>query len=590
MTQGQERPEARSRFRVLRRERRNTRHSKSDKLPARVNRKKPKAEPARPSAGPSRAAIGPAFAFLGTLGVVALVFSRVASYGFLNWDDPDVLVRNPPLDGPGVVAWAFSTTHVGHYQPLAWLAWAALRRGFGSGAAVHHLAALVGHAVNTALVFLLARRLAGAARLSAGAGIAGALLAALAFGLHPLRVEVVAWASAFPYALALGPLLLACLAYCRYVHTAAQGWFAAALALYGVSLLCRPMAPGFALVLLILDLWLRRSGTWGSFVFEKLPFGVLGALAALAEAGARSFAPLERVGLVSRLGHVAWAPLVYVARTLWPSGLTPLDPLPIESRGSAAEALAGVGLLVVVTLVAWRLRDRSAAIPAGWFALLVLAAPAAGFVPSGLQASADRYTYLPGVVLALLAGGAFARGWERPARRPLLAAIGLLVSGSLALATTRYLPAWRDSIALWTRALEADPRNDVALYNLALALEEKGDNDAAIERYEELLRVLPEHGPARHNRERLLAQRFEREAGALAQAGRLTEAVATYSRALALDPLRLHSRRSRGMALAELGRCEEALADLQSALAAGSEPAVLAALDYCQRQSRPVPP
>jgi tetratricopeptide (TPR) repeat protein len=550
-----------------------------------MSRKQPRARPTVRNAASSGASVASRVAFLAVLAVVALTFRPVGGHAFLNWDDPDVLVRNPSLDGPGVVAWAFSTTHLGHYQPLAWLAWAALRRSFGAGAAVHHVAALAGHVANTGLVFLLASSLARAARLGAAARVAGAAAAAVVFGLHPLRVEVVAWASAFPYVLALLPLLLAALAYLRYVAHGARGWLGAALALYALSLLSRPMAPGFALVLVILDAWLGRTDTWRRIALEKLPFAGLGALAALAEAGARSFAPLGRVGLVSRLGSAAWAPFHDVASTLWPSRLTPLDPLPIETSGSFAGALAATALLVAATLVVWRLRRYGRALPACWLAFLVLTAPAAGVAPSGLQATADRYTYLPGVALALLAGAAFARAWDAPARRPLLAGLGLTILIALALTTAHTLPHWRDSMALWTRALQVDPRNDVALYNLALAFEEKGEDEAALERYAELLRLLPGHGPARHNHDRLLARRLEQEAGALAQARRLSEAVAVYSRALALDPLRLHSRRSRGMALAELGQCEEALPDLQAAVAAGPEPALVEALAYCRKQT-----
>jgi len=521
-----------------------------------------------------------------TLAAVALAFSGVARHEFLNWDDPGVLVRNPSLGAPEVVAWAFGTTHSGHYQPLAWLAWAAVRRGFGAGAAVHHLASLVLHVANAGLVFLLAARLAGVARLGAAAQAPGAVAAALAFGLHPLRVEPVAWASAFPYVLALLPLLLSLVAYLRFATRGGLCWFAAALGLYGVSALCRPMAPGLALVLLILDAWLGRAADWRRVALEKAPFAAIGATAALAEAGARHFAPMERVGLVSRIGDAAWAPFVYVGRTLWPSGLTPLDPMPIEPGGSALAAFAGVALLSALTIAAWSLRHRSAALPACWLAFLVLAAPAAGLAPSGLQATADRYTYLPGVVLALLVGGAFARGWEVPARRQLLAGIGLIASLALAIGTLRYLPHWRDSRALWTRALVVDARNDVALYNLALALEESGDEDAAVRRYHELLRLIPDHAPARHNRDRLEAKRLEGDANGLAQSGRLAEAIDVYSRALALDPERLHSRRSRGMALAQLGRFDEAIPDLQAAVAAQPEPALVEALAYCLRRGR----
>ena len=52
---------------------------------------------------------------------------------------------NAALGGERVLGWAFATTHLSHYQPLSWLAWAALRRGFGLSPAAHHLASLLLH-------------------------------------------------------------------------------------------------------------------------------------------------------------------------------------------------------------------------------------------------------------------------------------------------------------------------------------------------------------------------------------------------------------------------------------------------------------
>ena len=49
----------------------------------------------------------------------ALVFWPVLNNQFVNWDDPDVLLNNPHLGQPGIAAWAFTTTLMGHYQPLA---------------------------------------------------------------------------------------------------------------------------------------------------------------------------------------------------------------------------------------------------------------------------------------------------------------------------------------------------------------------------------------------------------------------------------------------------------------------------------------
>jgi hypothetical protein len=521
------------------------------------------------------------------LGAVYLAFAPVVGHGFLNWDDGETIVRNERLSERGVAAWAFRTGFVGHYQPLSWLAWALLRRVAGVDPAAYHSASLVLHLVNTALVFLLAAALARAASLGVHSRLLAATAAALVFGLHPLRVEPVAWASAFPYVLALAPLIWSTLAYLRYARGGSAPWLVSACALYAASTLVRPAAPGFPLVLLVLDAWLGRRSAWRRALWEKTPFLLVGVAGAVSEASARRFASLEHVGAWDRLGAAALSPFAYLGQTLWPAGLTPLQPLPLEGGSAPVAVVASLLLLLLATGVTAWLGRRCPALAACWIAYLVLAAPAAGLLPSGLQATADRYTYLPGVALALLAGGALGRLADVPGRRAL--AVGLVTCAALGmgLATSRYLAHWRDSVRLWTRALAVDSRNDVALYNLALAHEERNDDGAALARYDELLRLIPEHAPARQNRDRLEARRLEEQAGALAQARRLAEAVDLYSRALALDPKRLHSRRSRGMALAELARYEEAIPDLRAALQAdAAEPSVRHALAYALRQSR----
>jgi protein O-mannosyl-transferase len=138
------------------------------------------------------------------LGVV-LLFSPTFSYPFLNWDDGEVFVRNAALHADGFVRWAFTTTYMEHYQPLAWLAWGVVDRAWTLTPAAAHALNVGLHVLCAALVFVLARRLT--------ATTATAIAAALLFAMHPLRVEVVAWASAMPYALALLFALLSLLVF-----------------------------------------------------------------------------------------------------------------------------------------------------------------------------------------------------------------------------------------------------------------------------------------------------------------------------------------------------------------------------------------
>ena len=162
-----------------------------------------------------------------------------------------------------------------------------------------------------------------------------------------------------------------------------------------------------------------------------------------------------------------------------------------------------------------------------------------------------------------------------------LAVVGILVALSW-----RQSGYWRDSVSLWTRAVEIDARDDVALYNLGEALAEAGRRDDAIARYEQALAIVPGNQAARTNRNLLMAVRFEEEGNRLAANRDLAAAAARYGAAVRLDPRRTHSQAALGMALVELGRPGEARAHLQAAIDQGvSDPAIPNALAYVLSQA-----
>jgi Flp pilus assembly protein TadD len=192
-------------------------------------------------------------------------------------------------------------------------------------------------------------------------------------------------------------------------------------------------------------------------------------------------------------------------------------------------------------------------------------APVVGLTPSGLQATADRYMYVPGVIVSIAAGLALARHWPSGRVAVATSLVAAAVVAALAGLTWTQTGYWHDSIALWTRAADLDPRNDIATYNLAIALAEAGREEEAMNRYEQTLRLVPDHALARQNLAIIQAARAERDADRLAAANQLNEASERYTNALTLDPNRLHARAARGMLLVRRGRLTEAVADLRLA-------------------------
>jgi tetratricopeptide (TPR) repeat protein len=484
-----------------------------------------------------------------SLGLVLLAaaaaFVPVLSNGFVNWDDPSTIVDNARLVAADVVRWAFTTDEMGHYQPLSWLAWAVTRGLFGLNATAFHALSLAGHLLNVALVYVLALRLTAIGGVTEPRRRVTATVGAFLFGVHPLQVEVVAWASAYPYVLSLNFLLLSLIAYVNQAGERSQrGMFALSAASYGVSQLVRASAVAFPVVLLLIDVYPLRRSLTRRVLLEKLPFVVIAVGIAAAESMARELATLQEVGVGARLTMAATAPFIYLWRTVMPLRLTPLDPLPIEPRVAWIPLLLGVAGLIALTIAAWRVRRSRPALAVAWATYILLLAPAVGLTPSGQQATADRYMYLPGVVVSLLIGVAVASALSsQPVRRVVLTVGCLTVAVLLMRTTAQQVRWWRDSVTLWSRVAELDARNDIATYNLAIALARAGRDEEAMKRYEQTLALVPDHDLARANLDRMRAKRMDKDvsdtnarAFALVQAGRHREAADMLTQALGRHP------------------------------------------------------
>ncbi|NIQ02191.1 MAG: hypothetical protein GWM98_18810, partial [Nitrospinaceae bacterium] len=86
---------------------------------------------------------------------------------------------------------------------------------------------------------------------------AGGTAAALLFALHPLRVESAVWVSERKDLLCAFFFLAACLLYLRHASRTGPSAkaYAAALGLFALALLSKPMAVSLPLVLILLDLY-----------------------------------------------------------------------------------------------------------------------------------------------------------------------------------------------------------------------------------------------------------------------------------------------------------------------------------------------
>ena len=264
-----------------------------------------------------------------------LAFLPALRADFVNWDDEISFLRNIHYRGLGMaqLKWMFTTTLLGHWSPLAWLTWSFDYVMGGMNPFGYHLTSVVLHAVNIALFFLVARHLlAHGFRVPASspAITAGAVFAALVFGIHPLRAESVAWVSGRRDVLCATFYLLAGLAYLRGVATGgriAPKWWVVSVVAFAAALLSKAAAMTLPLTLLLLDIYpLRRRGVgWPALIIEKAPYAVLAVGAGIMAVAARqeggNITDYGRYGPEARIALTAYTLWFYPWKSLWPTGL-----------------------------------------------------------------------------------------------------------------------------------------------------------------------------------------------------------------------------------------------------------------------------
>ncbi len=439
--------------------------------------------------------VGSLVLFLLTFGI----FSPALNGDFLNWDDGARVVENRDIREFSFdsVERMFSSFCVSNYTPLERLSCAIDVHVWGLDSWGFHFTNVLLHSFNAVWVFLLAWRLIGLASTvhPAGARLSASALAALAFALHPLRVESVAWVSERRDVLSLFFLLPCVLAWIQSIQVvrksqAAWGWRLTAYLLFAASLLSKATGVTLPVVLLLLDFWPLRRFRWEGRDFpiviqcavEKVPFFVLSLVVGLVAVwGQAQFGGLvhpEYYGFAARAVNAATAIVFYLCQWIFPNALSPLYAMPLHPvRWMDLGTWLPVVWIVLVTIMMWRWRFWHPALFVGWGSFFIMILPLSGLLQSGGAMVADRYTYVSMIPLAMLLG---AMVLEIHCRR------GIFLMGVVALLgfwtwrTEVQIRVWKDSRTLWERVVQTVPNESLPLNNLGMVLLAEGQPHRAL--------------------------------------------------------------------------------------------------------------
>jgi protein O-mannosyl-transferase len=508
-------------------------------------------------------------------GLTALVFLRSLGHGFVAWDDEVLLVNNPAFRGFSWVhlRWIAGNT-LGHYVPVTWLSFALDYELGGLRPAGYHLTNVLLHAVNAGLVYALALRLLGCATAwTTHARRVGAVVTALVWALHPLRVESVSWVTGRRDLLSGFFFFLVLLAYAQATSARGarrRGWQVATVAVYTLALGSKATVIPAPLVLMALDVYpLRRlpanirswaaPALWGVWL-EKVPLVLLAGLAAGASAIILG-GGYQVLGVSAWLGKLAVCLTTPLWKTIWPLSLSPLYELPRRIDLGDAQYWADGLLVAGVTITVIALCRRWPAGAVAWIWYLAFLAPVSTAAHAAPQITADRYSYLPilGPLLLVGAGAAAfteAAGAARVSRALAQSAGVGAVTIIMVLAglTWRQQAIWQDTGRLWTHAVAVTPDCFFCHTNLGNWLMTQDQVVEAVVHFEVARSLRPDRAGIRAN-----------IGHAMVRLGHPADAIPHYEAVLLQSPGRTSIRVDLASALVAVGRLPEAVARLEEA-------------------------
>jgi tetratricopeptide (TPR) repeat protein len=485
-----------------------------------------------------------------------IVFGQTLGHQFVNFDDGSYVYRNSivarglSVDG---IKWAFTHSVAANWHPVTVLSHMVDCQFYGLAPGGHHFTNVALHSIAVVLLFVLLWNMTGFLWRSA--------FVAAVFAIHPLHVESVAWIAERKDVLSAVFFMLTLNAYVWYARQPSRLRYFIVLACFVFGLMSKPMLVTVPFLLLLLDYWplgrfhrgsspRKKKSNVRSLVLEKVPMLVLaaatGVVALLTQH--QSINLVATTSLWARVANAFAAILVYIGQTVWPVRLAVFYPHP-EGNISFTKVLFAVAAIIVLTTAAYLSRKRAPYFFVGWFWFLGMLLPVLGIVQVGIQAHADRYTYLPQVGLCL--GGAWMAAdvsskWRY--RQIILALAALAVLVPLTRAARLQASYWYGGRSLWQHALAVTPDNEPARVHLSDAFLQSGQIADALEQARLAAATNPES-----------AESHGVLGAALARSNNLDEAIKELQRAAQLDANLPRVYYNLGNVLAQRGAVEDAI-------------------------------
>jgi tetratricopeptide (TPR) repeat protein len=493
---------------------------------------------------------------LGLLLIVTVIAYAPALRAQYVWDDDEYVTGNPAVQqADGLSTIWLEPRRTPAYYPLVFSSFWVEYHLWGDRAIGYHAVNVALHCMNVLLAWLLLRRLA----------VPGAMLAVAIFALHPVHAESVSWVTERKDVLSGMFILLAIIAWVRFVEERRWRHYTASLALHLAAMLSKAVAAAFA-PLSVLIVWWRSPQTWRRTLPLTVPFFVVSLALALVARWRESIDATfdEQRNLAESLLLASRNIAFYAQKFVWPDDLMAIYPK-WQIVGASPGEYVWVLTIAVAAAVLWLMRRSVGNVPlAGFVFFICMHLPTLGLVNFNFMNYsyvADRYQYIAILGLAALIG-AMAHAvvhrvaWLRGSGgRALAAGAAAAMCLVLAMLTWNHAGAYHDTETLARDTLQKHPEAWSASALLGFELVRRGQFVEGSRELESAVRINPEFALAQYN---LAVVRY--------RMGRTSEAVTGLLKTIEIDPDYPDAHYVLGVILTRSGRPEEAIPYLDKAV------------------------
>ena len=494
-----------------------------------------------------------------SIGLILLItfiaFIPSLSNEFVNWDDDVNLLENPNLnafDWPSIKG-IFTSDVIGNYNPLPIFTFAIEKAIFGLNPTVFHVNNLLLHLFVVFMVYRVLIEL----KISKEA----AFFAALLFGIHPMRVESVAWVTERKDVLFAAFYFPALFYYIKYLKAKNKktSTYAVIMVLFGFSLFSKIQAVALPLSMLAIDYYFKRPLKL-NLITEKIPHFLMslavGVLGIFMLSGNESLSNDTNYSFIERLFVGAYSYCVYIVKWIFPYEMSPMYPYPSMDSLPWYFYLSAIGIAAIGYLFYWAWKNEKRYIVFGlafftfnvMFLLQVLGA-GQGFI-------ADRFTYVPYFGLFFIMAVGLDKLANQQSNYKTIITYG---AGAYALLfvvmTFQQNKIWENGGTLWTHVLKYYDKATTPWANLGHYYRENGQMDLALPNYNKAIELKPDNAGTLNSRGKLY---FD--------AGNAQQALQDYTASINADPTIGEVYVNRGAAYGSLQQYDQALADISKGL------------------------